>query len=125
LMLFDDSSIPSLPPLPSLTPVSMPVDKNTKLSDKSLPISIVNTRAFKVLLETECVATGYMVHTLDATAVALAATSSPEPSHSRDTELDELHQLVLKEYHDYLDVFSKSKSKVLPPHCPYDHQIEL
>ena len=29
------------------------------------------------------------------------------------------------EYHEFLDVFSRKESEVLPPHRPYDHKIEL
>ena len=32
---------------------------------------------------------------------------------------------VLKEYHDFADVFSKSKASVLADHCPYDLKITL
>jgi len=32
---------------------------------------------------------------------------------------------ILEEYHEYTDVFSKSKAKTLAPHCPYDLQIDL
>jgi len=32
---------------------------------------------------------------------------------------------VPEEYHEYANVFSKSKAEILIPHCPYDLQIEL
>jgi len=32
---------------------------------------------------------------------------------------------VPEEYHEYADVFSKSKAETLAPHCPYDLRIEL
>ena len=32
---------------------------------------------------------------------------------------------VLSEYHEFADVFSKTKAEVLPPHCPYDLKINL
>jgi len=32
---------------------------------------------------------------------------------------------VLSEYHEFIDVFSKTKAKVLTPHCPYDLKINL
>jgi hypothetical protein len=32
---------------------------------------------------------------------------------------------VPSEYHDFLSVFSRSESEKLPPHRPYDHQIEV
>jgi hypothetical protein len=30
-----------------------------------------------------------------------------------------------KEYHEFLDVFSKKEADKLPPHRPYDHKIQL
>jgi len=32
---------------------------------------------------------------------------------------------IPKEYHEYADVFSKSKAETLAPHCPYDLRIDL
>ena len=32
---------------------------------------------------------------------------------------------VLKEYHNFADIFSKSKASVLADHCPYDLKITL
>jgi len=32
---------------------------------------------------------------------------------------------IPEEYHEYADVFSKSKAETLAPHCPYDLRIDL
>jgi len=32
---------------------------------------------------------------------------------------------IPEEYHEYADVFSKSKAEILAPHCPYDLRIDL
>ena len=32
---------------------------------------------------------------------------------------------VPSKYHEFADVFSKTKAEVLPPHCPYDLKINL
>jgi len=32
---------------------------------------------------------------------------------------------VLSEYHEFADIFSKTKAEVLAPHCPYDFKINL
>ena len=32
---------------------------------------------------------------------------------------------VPDEYADYADVFSRDESNILPPHCPYNHKIQL
>jgi hypothetical protein len=40
------------------------------------------------------------------------------------TEEQVLEKKVLKEYHNYADVFSAGEAEILPPHRPYDHQID-
>ena len=32
---------------------------------------------------------------------------------------------VPSEYHEFADIFSKTKAEILPPHCPYDLKINL
>jgi len=32
---------------------------------------------------------------------------------------------VPSKYHEFADIFSKTKAEVLPPHCPYDLKINL
>ena len=39
--------------------------------------------------------------------------------------MESLHKVVPSEYHDFADVFSKEEAKVMPPHRPYDHPIDL
>ncbi len=52
--------------------------------------------------------------------------SSPKPEvQEPEAELKKLKQQVPKQYHDWLDVFSKQASDTLSPHRPYDHKIEL
>ena len=53
---------------------------------------------------------------------ARAASTRLDSSHH---EYEELHQAVPTAYHDYLDVFSKSKGTTLPPRRSYDHKIDL
>ncbi|MBW0501481.1 hypothetical protein O181_041196 [Austropuccinia psidii MF-1] len=40
-------------------------------------------------------------------------------------EIENLLKVVPPAYHQYLDVFSKVKAEKLPPHCSYNHHIEL
>ena len=42
-----------------------------------------------------------------------------------ESTLEEAQKLVPHEYWDYLDVFSKSKSKCMPLRKPWDHEIDL
>jgi len=50
---------------------------------------------------------------------------SPNITPALAAKYVELKSQVPKVYHDYLDVFSKSKGTTLPPRCPYDHKIEV
>ena len=44
---------------------------------------------------------------------------------SEPSEKKSLEEAIPKEYHDFLDVFSKESADKLPPHRPYDHKIPL
>ena len=39
--------------------------------------------------------------------------------------IEEMRAKLPPEYHEFLDVFNRSKADELPPHRPYDHKIEL
>ena len=53
------------------------------------------------------------------TPTATAAAAFPD-----DDEPSDLSHLP-PEYHEFADVFSKTKARTLPPHRTYDHKIEL
>ncbi|KAG5335732.1 hypothetical protein C0989_000535 [Termitomyces sp. Mn162] len=36
-----------------------------------------------------------------------------------------LSKVVLPEYHEFANVFSEGSAKELPPHCSYNHKIDL
>jgi hypothetical protein len=42
-----------------------------------------------------------------------------------EEEQTKLCPVILECYHDYLNMFSKEASNILPPAQPYDHKIEL
>ncbi|KAG5734777.1 hypothetical protein E4T56_gene665 [Termitomyces sp. T112] len=48
-------------------------------------------------------------------------TTAPESK----TEGQILSKVVPPEYHEFADVFSEGSAKELPPHCSYDHKIDL
>jgi hypothetical protein len=48
-----------------------------------------------------------------------------ESPAEEETEEQMLRRIVPKEYHDLINVFSKSASDKLPPHRLYDHKIQL
>jgi hypothetical protein len=48
-----------------------------------------------------------------------------QESKVEERDKEQLRRFVPEQYHDYADVFSKTESKKLPPHRPYDHSIDL
>jgi len=50
---------------------------------------------------------------------------SPNVTPALAAKYAELKSQVPKTYHEYLDVFSKSKGMTLPPRRPYNHKIEV
>ena len=60
---------------------------------------------------------GFQIHISDPNS------TSGRSTQKSDTPVD-LSSVPL-EYHDYADVFSKSKANTLPPHRPYDLKINL
>ena len=53
------------------------------------------------------------LHSLDIQANSAKLAETPDLSN------------VPSKYHEFADVFSKTKAEVLPPHCPYDLKINL
>ena len=60
---------------------------------------------------------GFQIHISDPNS------ASGQSAQKSDTPVD--LSSVPSEYHDYTDVFSKSKADTLPPHRPYDLKINL
>ncbi|KNZ58945.1 transposon Tf2-11 type 1 [Puccinia sorghi] len=53
-------------------------------------------------------------------------TAIPSLEDDEDIEdLETIRKILLPVYHDYADVFSPVQADKLPPHWPYNHQIEL
>ena len=55
----------------------------------------------------------------------LAQTTQEELQAYRDRKDVNPALLLPKQYHEYLDVFSRKEADTLPPHRPYDHAIKL
>jgi hypothetical protein len=49
----------------------------------------------------------------------------PLEQQLNETELQWLQQILSREFCNYVDIFSKKASNVLPLHCPYNHKIVL
>ena len=116
---------------PSSSPaVLMPPPVNHATPDTPSPvpqsppqICFVNAAAFQMLTRIDKVNSRILhVKPSDSKTTTRIAKASKIPSN----ELDTLHSQIPSEYHDYLDVFSKSKAKKLPNFNPqFDHHIEL
>lgn len=46
-------------------------------------------------------------------------------SNAEVLDPEEIKRKLPTEYHDYLDVFDRTKADELPPHRPYDHKLEF
>jgi len=51
--------------------------------------------------------------------------NSPDIDPTLAAEFDALKTQIPPKYHEYLDVFSKSKGIMLLPHCQHDHKIDI
>src|SRR6266481_9618054 len=98
------------------------------------PISLVSAAAFKKLMDSgeEVFTFQYRTHTSKPTTADLCAVGNdPAPTtalHSEPLPTDEaklIAKVVPSEYHDFFGVFSCEEAKLMPPHRPYDHTIDL
>jgi len=132
-------SAPAVPPppppalSPSATSAPPPASSALPSSDVSAPppqgrpmsVHFVNAAAFRMLSRIDNVHTGILqLDPMDSEASLRGA--RPVPDTLSEEELKTLRSQVPPEYHEYLDVFSKTKSDKLPDHNPqYDHHIHL
>ncbi|KAJ3560639.1 hypothetical protein NP233_g10703 [Leucocoprinus birnbaumii] len=91
---------------PSVDPVIVPSDH--------LHISLINASTFMCASRLP----GSLAFTLDLNKTSMSA-GSAKPSEPVNLSS------VPSEYHDFADIFSKSKANELPPHCPYNLKINL
>ena len=102
-------------PMP-LTPDS-PVNPPTQTPNSSKPrIAFLDAVAFTRACKEEGTK-GFQIHISDPNS------TSGQSAQKSDTPVD--LSSIPSEYHDYADVFSKSKANTLPPHRPYDLKINL
>ena len=108
----------SLPPTPSSEPE--PVQLKLSPADRSKPgkpprVTLINAKVFtceSTIKGSQC----FCLQVATPKAMGQSATNLPGPINSDG---------VLKEYHDFADVFSKSKAGVLADHRPYELKITL
>ena len=114
-LISDPSNIPSITPPDPMTDLSADPSINlaTVLS-KHLHISLINASAFMRASRLP----GSLAFTLDHNTTSVSA-GSAKPSEPVDLSS------IPSEYHDFANVFSRSKANKLPPHCLYDLKISL
>ena len=98
------------------------------------PISLVGATAFQKLIDqgNEVFTLSYKpVSPPEDVAQLRAIGNDPAPTTSLHMELlptDEgklIAKVVTPKCHDFFDVFSRKEAKLMPPHRPYDHTIDL
>ena len=125
----------SLPPSPyNPLPFLEEMDTIPFKRQESPSISLVRATAFQKLIDQ-----GNKVFTLSYRPVSLpkeatqlqAVENNPAPPtslHAKPLPTDEgelIAKVVPPECHDFFDVFSREEAKLMPPHQPYDHTIDL
>ena len=98
--------------------------------DESKPVSIamIGAAAYRSLIRKKDVKTfsitpyqiDQMLESLNRQATDSSALCAIDP-----ITIEETRAKLPPEYHEFLDVFDRSKADELPPHRPYDHKIEL
>jgi len=117
----------SAPPAPSATPAPSASPKGAR----PIHVSFVNAAAFR--MHTRCGEQSGVLQIKPSNPEAFlrgmkvnlsVTTPSSDPLNSQ--EFKSLRNQIPPEYHNFLDVFSKSKADKLPDHNPaYDHHINL
>jgi hypothetical protein len=122
---------PQAPPAPSAPPASSALltPDASAPAPRSLPVSIrfVNAAAFRMLSRIDNVMTGMLqIQPSETDASLRGARPVTDSDELPQDELDALRQKIPAEFHDILNVFSKTKSDKLPDHIPqFDHHIHL
>ena len=62
---------------------------------------------------------------IDQDNCLIYAQMSLSSSKSKSKDPDQVCNKLPSEYHNYSNIFSKTKAKALIPHCSYDHAINL
>ncbi|CAG8629831.1 4306_t:CDS:2, partial [Acaulospora colombiana] len=127
---------PSVPPAPTATPRTPPIAPSPDLRPTSshpdqtslraaaarIDVRFIGGAAFS-LVSRQSVFTSAL-HFRDSAALAEARLRAASTADDQE-EYDHLRKVIPVGYHDFLDVFSKKKSDVLPEHTRFDHKIEL
>ena len=112
------STLALAPPMPSPTPtLNSPVDPPTQTLNPLEPqITFLDAVAFARACKEEGTES-FQIHISDPNS------ASGWSAQKSGTPVD--LSSIPSEYHNYADVFSKSKADTLPPHRPYDLKINL
>jgi len=115
-------SLASVPPVETLvnfpfslveTPLQFTLSETFPSNPKRPHIAIINVPALL-----------WALHLSGSTTFSLQFHSTMQAKSTTISEKIDLSSIP-EEYHEYANVFSKSKVETLAPHCPYDLQIDL
>ena len=67
----------------------------------------------------------YFLSLFHCRLIIIILNPNPSPSLSTHSYYNTDLSNVPSKYHEFANVFSKTKAEVLPPHCPYDLKINL
>ncbi|KAG5726354.1 hypothetical protein E4T56_gene18912 [Termitomyces sp. T112] len=111
-------SIPDLDVTPD--PTATPMVPNP-INSGNLDIKIIGAVPFACLLQEGTPA--FQLQVTPALPEEYLRTGTTTPKNKMEEQI--LSEVVPPEYHEFADVFSEGSAKELPPHCSYDHQIDL
>jgi hypothetical protein len=114
-----DSSIPVSPPSVESIPELVPLLHQVPCKSKDLEMRLINAAAFSTLLRSDRVE---FFCSVNIRPNARAGSASMEPS---TPPVEDLEELIPEKYKEFSDIFRESDARELPPHCPYDHPIDL
>ena len=107
-------------PMPNLPPNHQTISANqkptpqTKAGKTPFDICVIGALAFDSLSKKK-----------DAEVFAISVRDIEEYDRKRAADVGDPKDKLPKEFHEYIDVFSKEGSNKLSPHRPFDHRIEL
>ncbi|KAG5730315.1 hypothetical protein E4T56_gene10521 [Termitomyces sp. T112] len=97
------------------TPLPTPVDP------RDLDIKIIGTIPFACILQDGTPA--FQLQIMPALPEGYLYAETILLEHKTEEQI--LYEVVLLEYHEFADIFSEGSAKELPPHCSYNHKIDL
>jgi hypothetical protein len=111
------------PPAPSATLALPTLDTSVPVPQSPPSICFVNAAAFRMLTRINNIKSGILHIKPSNPNTALHTTTA---NNLTSNELNNLHSQIPTDYHNFLDIFSKSKANKLPNfNLQFDHHIDI